>query len=210
MRIVLLGAPGSGKGTLSRYLVDHFHYQHLSTGDLFRKNINEQTPLGIELKNIVVSGTLVSDEITNTVVKNALLTTYANANNLIFDGYPRTVAQAQFLDAITSVDLILLLNVDQNIAVKRIVGRRICPQCKKIYNIYFDPPKKPGICDLDGSILMQRKDDNITTIKQRFATYDAAKLALISYYQKTNKLHQINSDKGIDKLIPTVNKLIKK
>jgi adenylate kinase len=208
MHIVLLGAPGSGKGTLSRYLVDRFQYQHISTGDLFRKNVAEETPLGLQLKNVITRGELVSDDITNAIVKNALTNALRNKKNLILDGYPRTLTQAQFLDEIINIDLVLLLNVDKEIAVKRIIGRRICSQCKKIYNIYFDPPKVEGICDLDGSILTQRKDDNIQTINDRFINYEQTKTTLVDYYQAAHKLHQIDSNINMSRILPSILKLI--
>jgi adenylate kinase len=206
--IILLGAPGSGKGTLAKYLVEQYGFEHLSTGDMFRKVIAENTPLGQELKAIVVSGKLVSDNITNNVVREELLTLINTHKNFILDGYPRTPEQARFLENIAKPSLILLIDVKKELAIERIVGRRLCPKCGAIYNVYFKKPKIENICDYDGEFLIQRKDDNLETISKRFDLYQEVTSQLASYYHDTNKLYRIDANDGIDNILPEVIKLI--
>ncbi|MDR1235131.1 MAG: nucleoside monophosphate kinase [Mycoplasmataceae bacterium] len=206
--IVLLGAPGSGKGTLARKLVNRYGLKHLSTGDMFRKVIAENSPLGQELKAIVATGSLVSDDITNAVVKTELLQLISNHEGFILDGYPRTVAQANFLASIVQPDLVFLIDVEKELAIKRIVGRRVCSKCGATYNIYFKKPKIDNVCDCDGEFLIQRKDDDRTTISKRFDLYQQVTSKLITYYHGTNKLYRIDANNGIEAILDTVIKII--
>ncbi|MDR2823299.1 MAG: nucleoside monophosphate kinase [Mycoplasmataceae bacterium] len=210
MKIVLLGAPGSGKGTLGKYLHEQHGYTHVSTGDLFRKVLNEKTSLGDELRNAITSGTLVSDEITNAVVKEELLKLVNKKASFILDGYPRTIAQARFLDNIVDIDLVILTDVTEQLAVKRIMGRRLCPKCGAIYNIFFNPPKVENICDHDGAFLIQRKDDNEEIVKKRFEIYQISNKELVQHYQKKNKFHKVDSNGDLQKTAQAVERLLKK
>jgi adenylate kinase len=210
LAVVLLGAPGSGKGTLAKKLVNDYDFVHVSTGDLFRKTIASGSELGNQLKNIVAFGALVSDEVTNFVMKEELLTLIHGKRSFILDGYPRTPDQANFLGNIINPDLVLLINVDKDLAIKRIVGRRLCPQCGTIYNIYFNKPKVDSICDFDGAFLIQRKDDNEETINKRFELYEQVTQQLETYYAPSNKLHIIDANGGIDQVYPDIVKLMEK
>jgi adenylate kinase len=210
LKIVLLGAPGSGKGTLSNYLEKTYAFQHISTGDLFRKVISSGSNLGEQLKLIVSSGALVSDEVTNAVMREELLKLVNDRVGFILDGYPRTPDQAKFLDQIVKPDLILMIDVDKKLAIKRIVGRRLCPKCGAIYNIYFKKPKVDNVCDFDGEFLIQRKDDNIETITRRFDLYEDVTHKLVDYYKDSGKLYRIDANNGIDPILPKVDELINK
>jgi adenylate kinase len=207
-RIILLGAPGSGKGTLAKQLVEKYGFKHLSTGDMFRKVIADNTPLGQQLKNIVATGALVSDDITNAVIKEQLLNLVNHKTSFILDGYPRTAAQANFLDNIAKPNLILLIDVEKELAIKRIIGRRLCPKCGAIYNIYFKKPKVDNVCDYDGEFLIQRKDDNRETISHRFDLYQEVTSNLIDYYHGSGNLYRIDANNGIEAILPEVTKLI--
>jgi adenylate kinase len=210
MKIVLLGAPGSGKGTLSKYLQEKRGFTHISTGDLFRKVLNQKTTLGDELRNAITSGALVSDEITNAIVKEELLKLISNKADFILDGYPRTLSQAQFLDNILDIDLVILTDVAETLAVKRIIGRRLCPKCGAIYNTFFNPPKVPNICDHDGSFLIQRKDDNEEIVKKRFEVYQISSYELIEHYKAKHKFHKVDSNGEPRQTVQAVEALLKK
>jgi adenylate kinase len=200
MVIVLIGAPGSGKGTLSNFLVKKHSFKHVSTGDLFRKNINENTQLGLKIKQIVTTGALVHDDITNEVMKQEILRLEQQKQNYILDGYPRSYNQAKFLDSVISPDLILLIEIDKELAKKRIVGRRSCPKCNAIYNIYFKKPKKENICDYDGCTLIQRKDDNLEAFETRFDIYENGINEMKKYYQNNKKFKIIKATDNTDNI----------
>lgn len=198
MKILLLGAPGAGKGTLSEYLISKHKYVHVSTGNIFRKVIDENLQYADELKQYILKGLLVPDELTNKIVKEHLNELLKQKVKIVLDGYPRTIDQANFLNNIFELDKVIYLNVPDNFLVKRLTGRRMCSTCKKIYNIYFSAPKVDGVCDYDGSLLIQRKDDDISIIEERIATYKATTYPLISYY--TNKIVEIDGTKPLDEI----------
>ncbi|MDR1991802.1 MAG: nucleoside monophosphate kinase [Mycoplasmataceae bacterium] len=206
--IVLLGAPGSGKGTLAKHLVERYGFKHLSTGDMFRKTIAKNTSLGLELKSIVVTGALVNDDVTNSIIKSELLELISNHTSFILDGFPRTIEQAKFLDSLIKPNLILLVDVQKKLAIQRVVGRRLCPKCGTIYNVYFKPPKISNVCDYDGEFLIQRKDDNQETISKRFDLYQEITSKLEDYYRDSHHLYHIDANAGIDVILPDVIKLI--
>lgn len=191
MKLVLLGAPGCGKGTISDYLVKNYGLVHLSTGDIFRKTIDEKGPYWEELKSYISKGLLVPDELTNKIVKIALDKNIDKS--FILDGCIRTVAQADFLATIIDIDVALYLEVPFDVLEKRLTGRRICGKCKRIYNIYYSAPKREDICDDDGEFLIQRKDDQKEIIDERMKVYKTNSEPLIGYYEKLNKLVTINS-----------------
>lgn len=198
MVIVLLGAPGSGKGTLSNFLVKKHHFKHISTGDLFRKNIAENTALGQKIKQIVTTGALVHDDITNEVMKQEILKLEEQKQNYILDGYPRSYIQAKFLDSVIKPNLILLIEIDKELARKRIVGRRTCPQCNTIYNIYFKKPKQDNICDYDGIALIQRKDDNDQAFETRFNIYEKTIIEMKHYYMENPNFKIVQATDNTD------------
>lgn len=194
MIIIMLGAPGTGKGTVASLLEQQTGLKQVSTGDIFRKNIKEQTELGKIADSYISKGNLVPDDITIDVVKNRLEEKDVE-NGIILDGFPRTVKQAEALDKILEtkgkkVDMVLNLTTPEEEIVERIVNRRVCSnqECKAVYNLVMNPPKQEGICDKCGSELMQRKDDNEETIKIRIHNYINQTSPLVEYYQNKGVL----------------------
>lgn len=204
MIIVLLGAPGSGKGTLSSRLKNELGYVHLSTGDMFRKILKSGTELGNKINAIIQSGKLVSDDLTNELVKQELLNVHAD--KIVLDGYPRTVEQAKYLDSIVKVDKVVLIDIENDLVIKRISGRRMCPKCNSIYNIYFNKPKVENKCDLDGETLITRKDDNEESVIKRLAVYDSQTKPLIDYYDCRHILVKYDGNKSIDPIFEAMKK----
>jgi adenylate kinase len=187
-RVVLLGAPGAGKGTQAKMLIDKFKIPQISTGDILRKAVADGTPLGKEAKVIMDSGGLVSDKIVLGLVEERLKQPDCK-NGFILDGFPRNTVQAEALDKIltgASMPLTVALNidVDLNDLLKRLTGRRTCKSCQQMYNIYFSPSKKEGLCDKCGGALFQRDDDKEATIKKRLDVYQQQTAPLIDYYSK--------------------------
>lgn len=195
MIIILLGAPGSGKGSISNYLKEKHGFIHISTGDLFRKTVAQDTPLANQLKQIMLSGKLVDDDMTNEVVRQEILKINNPQANIIFDGYPRNVNQLEYLNKLLKVDYAIDVKVDKEEIVKRITGRRVCPVCKEIYNIYYKKPKVENTCDKDGSLLVQRNDDQESVVIERYKTYMSLNAPLIDACKKLNILHEIQNDK---------------
>ncbi len=204
MVLVLLGAPGSGKGTLSAKLKNELGYIHLSTGDLFRKIMKSDSPLGKKINEVIQSGKLVSDDLTNELVKQELSS--IQNKNIVLDGYPRTVDQAKYLDSITKVDKAILINVNNDVIIKRISGRRMCPKCNSIYNIYFMPPKSKNVCDHDGTTLIQRKDDNIDSVTKRLEVYEKQTKPLIDYYKHRQILVEFDGNNNQDQMFEAIKK----
>lgn len=192
MNIIMLGAQGTGKGTLAGFLVEKLGIPQISTGDIFRKNIKEQTELGIEANKYIAKGMLVPDEITVPMVENRLAQDDAK-NGAILDGFPRTKAQAEKLDEILAkkgkkIDLVINLVTPREEIITRITNRRVCSnqECKATYNLTMHPPVKEGICDKCGASLIQREDDSDEqSIKNRLDIYDRETNPLVEYY--TNK-----------------------
>jgi len=187
-RVVLLGAPGAGKGTQAKMLIDKYKIPQISTGDILRKAVADGTPLGKEAKVIMDQGGLVSDKIVLGLVEERLKQPDCK-NGFILDGFPRNTVQAESLDkmlAAMNMQLTVALNidVDLNDLLKRLTGRRTCKNCGQMYNIYFSPPKKEGVCDKCGGPLFQRDDDKEETIKKRLDVYQQQTAPLIDYYSK--------------------------
>lgn len=194
MIIIMLGAPGTGKGTVASLLEQQTGLKQVSTGDIFRKNIKEQTELGKIADSYISKGNLVPDDITIDVVKNRLEEKDVE-NGIILDGFPRTVKQAEALDEILEtkgqkVDMVLNLTTPEEEIIERIVNRRVCSnqECKTVYNLIMNPPKQEGKCDKCGSELIQRKDDNEETIKIRIHNYMDQTSPLVEYYQNKGVL----------------------
>ena len=185
-RVVLLGAPGAGKGTQAKMLIDRFKIPQISTGDILRKAVADGTPLGKEAKVIMDSGGLVSDKIVLGLVEDRIKQPDCK-NGFILDGFPRNTVQAEALDKILSgmnmpLTVALNIDVDLNDLLKRLTGRRTCKSCQQMYNIYFSPSKKEGACDKCGGALFQRDDDKEETIKKRLDVYQQQTAPLIDYY----------------------------
>jgi len=187
-RVVLLGAPGAGKGTQAKMLIDRFKIPQISTGDILRKAVADGTPLGKEAKVIMDAGGLVSDKIVLGLVEERIKQPDCKSG-FILDGFPRNTAQAEALDKILSgmnmpLTVALNIDVDLNDLLKRLTGRRTCKSCQQMYNIFFSPPKKDGACDKCGGQLFQRDDDKEATIKKRLEVYQQQTAPLIDYYSK--------------------------
>ncbi len=187
MRIILLGAPGAGKGTQSNYISKSLGIPQISTGDMLRSAVTAGTPLGIAAKKIMDSGQLVSDEIIIGLVKERL-TEQDCANGCLFDGFPRTLPQAEALgkDGIR-IDHVVEINVEDNEIIERMSGRRVHPASGRTYHVLFNPPEKPDIDDETGEALIQREDDHEDTVRKRLEVYHAQTQPLINYYLTLSK-----------------------
>ncbi|HPE59120.1 MAG: adenylate kinase [Thiothrix sp.] len=197
MRIVLLGAPGSGKGTQAQRLTGIYNIPQISTGDLLRAAVSAGTELGRRAKAAMEAGELVSDDIVLGMIRERLQQPDAT-NGFILDGFPRNLAQAESLDALLAelkqpLQAGLLIDVDNDILMKRLTGRLSCKDCAAVYNRYFSPPKKEGVCDNCGSTnLYHRADDNEETIGNRLKVYETSTAPLIGYYESRGKLKRVN------------------
>ena len=194
--IVLMGAPGAGKGTQARLLQERLHLPQISTGDIFRALKHAQTPLAQEVREIMTRGQLVPDELTIRLVKERTAQDDCR-NGYILDGFPRTPAQARSLEQLAQEQgkelVAVLIDVPLDLLEKRMTGRRNCPVCNEIYNIYFKPPRNDNVCDLHPEAeLVQRADDNAETVRARLATYDEQTRQLIEYYQTAGLLRTVD------------------
>ncbi len=211
LRLVLLGPPGSGKGTQAELLAGELGFVHYSTGEVFRAEIGKGTPLGKKVEGYVVSGGLVPDDVVLEVVEGFLR---ANADrSIVFDGFPRTVPQAEGLDRLLNrlgldLNLVVLVDLSDEEVVKRLSSRRQCKNCGKIYNLTFSPPKRPGVCDECGGELYQRKDDQEETIRSRLKVYKEQTSPLIDYYERQGKLVRLDGALGRDRVFARLKELI--
>ena len=187
MRLILLGAPGAGKGTQGALLAKDLGVQKVSTGDLLREAVRQGTPLGREAKRFMEAGELVPDDVILGMVREVLA---AAPEGFILDGFPRTLEQARGLDEILDelgigLDAVVVLDVPDEEIVKRISGRRSCPECNAVYNVYFDPPAREGLCDRCGATLVERPDDDAATVTRRLEVYRAQTEPLIEFYERS-------------------------
>jgi adenylate kinase len=210
MILLLLGAPGAGKGTISAELVSNYDFRQISTGDLLREEVASGSELGKRLDDIMKSGQLVSAELVNELVKNKITTYQGLGKNIILDGYPRNLAQAEYLDTYAHVDKAVNLEVDKNLLMKRLTGRRMCPKCGAGFNISTSADYLPDvidgklICKKCGAELIQRKDDNEETIKKRLETFEEQTKPLIDFYNGKNILTNFDGDMGKEVLIKKI------
>ncbi|MCD5409112.1 adenylate kinase [Candidatus Bipolaricaulota bacterium] len=177
--LVLLGPPGAGKGTIAKRLAAEHGYLHLSTGDILRDEVTRGTELGRKAKAYMDAGELVPDELILAMVKEHV----AGKDGILFDGFPRTLAQARGLEEIAPIQLVLFLELDRDTVVRRLSGRRVCPQCGALYNLVTQPPKEDERCDHCGAGLIQRDDDRPEVIARRFEVYMKDSAPLVDYYQ---------------------------
>ena len=186
MRIILLGPPGAGKGTQAQFIMDAFNIPQISTGDMLRAAIKAESELGLKVKEVMSSGALVSDDIIVELVKERISQTDCQ-DGFLFDGFPRTIPQAQaMLDANVHVDIVLEICVDDADIVERLGGRRVHPDSGRVYHVEYNPPKVAGKDDVTGEPLIQREDDLEETIRNRLSVYHDQTEALIGFYQELN------------------------
>ena len=203
MYIVLLGAPGSGKGTVGKIIAEDLKLAHISTGDLFRENLKNETELGKEAKKYMDKGELVPDEVTIKMLKERLNEKDVE-NGAVLDGFPRTEVQAQSLDKMlgemgAKVDMALNIDVPFDEIVERIANRRSCKGCSEIYNVVFNPPKQEGICDKCGGELYQREDQKPEVVENRLKVYSASAQELINHYKNAEVLYDAKAGDSVGK-----------
>ena len=211
MNIILFGPPGAGKGTQSNNLVKDFNLYKISTGDLLRKEVKKETALGIKIKSMLDQGMLVSDDLINGLIET-ILSNKGNFNRLVFDGYPRNFNQVKHLDILIKkynqkISCVLSLKVDQDIVIKRIIGRQVCSKCGLTFNEFFNPStKEKHNCDI--KFLQKRSDDNEKIARYRLATYIKETLPVLNYYQNQNLLYEIDGTDHIHKIYKEIRRII--
>lgn len=209
MRLILLGPPGAGKGTQAKRVIEEFDIPHISTGDIFRKNIKEKTELGQKVEGLLAEGKLVPDELTIEIVWDRLDQEDCK-NGFLLDGFPRTIPQAEALDEGLAkrglkLDRVLNIDVDKDSLVKRLSGRRVCPSCGASYHIDNNPPKVEGICDVCQTPVIQREDDKEQTVLDRIKVYDSQTKPLVDFYNKQDLVFTVDGTLPIDEI---TNKLV--
>ncbi|MEW6766051.1 MAG: adenylate kinase [Pseudomonadota bacterium] len=202
MRIVLLGAPGSGKGTQSKFLVEHYKVPQISTGDLLRAQVAAGSPLGLKAKQAMDNGQLVSDDIVLGMIRERL-DEDDTRNGFILDGFPRNLAQASALDAMLAdlgkpLQAAILLDVPFEDLMQRLTGRMTCSSCGAVFNKYTHAPRKAGVCDTCGGELTQRADDNEETVAKRLHVFEQQTAPLINFYKAEGKLHSVDGQRSME------------
>ncbi|WP_122135063.1 adenylate kinase [Staphylococcus warneri] len=208
MNIILMGLPGAGKGTQASEIVKKFPIPHISTGDMFRKAIKDETDLGKEAKSYMDRGELVPDEVTVGIVKERISEDDAKKGFLL-DGFPRTIDQAEALNSIMAeldrnINAVINIEVPEEELMNRLTGRRICENCGTTYHLVFNPPKVEGICDLDGGKLYQREDDNPETVSNRLKVNVKQSKPILEYYDNKGVLKNIDGSKDIEEVTTDV------
>ena len=212
MNLVLMGLPGAGKGTQAERIVEEYHIPHISTGDMFRAAMKEETPLGLEAKSYMDKGELVPDEVTIGIVRDRLAKDDCQKGFLL-DGFPRTVAQAEALEALLAemdrqLDYVINIEVAKSILMERLTGRRICKACGATYHLVFNPPANEGVCDRCGGELYQRADDNEATVQTRLDVNIQQSQPLITFYEGKGYLRNLDGQQPIDKVFADIEELL--
>ena len=212
MNILIMGGPGAGKGTMSEKIIKKYGILHISTGDIFRSEMNAKTELGLLAKSYIDKGMLVPDDVTNAMVKSYLMNSH-HASGYLLDGYPRTLAQGVALNEVIKgtrmeIDKVIALDLPFDVLADRVTGRRICKKCQSIYHITNTPPKKEGICDVCGEPLVQRKDDTIESLSVRVQEYIKNTAPVLDYYREKGYLVTINANQSIDDVWADVQKAL--
>jgi adenylate kinase len=204
LKLILFGAPGSGKGTQALVLSEKFNLERISLGDMLREEVKKDSPLGNQVKHFMEKGTLVPDEVVSKVIEEHL-----NSENFILDGYPRNLAQAKTLDKILaqknkSIDAFIYLEVDEPTIIERLTQRRICKKCGANYHLKNMPPKKTGICDACDGELVQRKDDTPEVIKKRWQVFQSENKNLLDFYRNSKKLFSVDARGNKDEVFARI------
>ena len=212
MNIILMGLPGAGKGTQAELITEKYPIPHISTGDMFRKAMKDETPLGAKAKSFMDKGELVPDEVTIGIVRDRLNESDASKGFLL-DGFPRTVEQAEALNEImkdmsSKIDAVIYINVAQEELLTRLTGRRICKTCGKAYHLVFNPPKVEGVCDNDGTKLYQREDDNPETVQNRLNVNIKQTKPLLDFYDAQGVLKEVNGEGDIDDVFKEIQSIL--
>ncbi len=206
--IILLGSPGAGKGTQAKLIAEHYGIPHISTGDILRANVARGTELGKKAKAVMERGELVSDDLVNAMVADRLSWPDAE-RGFILDGFPRTEAQAEWLDRELAkgsrrAPIVISVDVGYNQLLQRLTGRRTCPVDGKIYNIYSQPPQNNGVCDVCGTQLFQRADDTEEVISERLKSYERQTLPLVDYYGRAGRLRRVNGGLPVEQVMQNI------
>ena len=213
MNLVLMGLPGAGKGTQAQYIVKDFDIPHISTGDIFRAAMKNETPMGLQAKQFIDKGELVPDEVTNGIVQERLAQDDVK-DGFMLDGFPRNLAQAEALNAMLEadgkkLDAVINVHVDPEVLVDRLSGRYICKECGATYHKLYNQPKVEGTCDVCGSHdFYQRDDDKPATVKNRLAVNIKLNTPLIDFYEKQGCLYQIDGEQDIDKVYQAIKEVL--
>ena len=204
MRIILLGPPGSGKGTIAQRSEKEFHLKHISAGELLREEAAKGTTIGKDIKDILEKGNLVPDELVTQIIKLEI----RKSNDYLLDGFPRTINQAQEIDYL-KIDPVIYLDIGTKEVIRRLSGRRVCSAGEHNYHLKYLPPKKAGVCDADGTRLIRRKDDYPKVIRERFRVYNKQTKPVVEYYRKRGVLKIVNAAQSPPKVYGEVKKIIK-
>lgn len=212
MKLLIMGRPGAGKGTQAANIKEYYNIPHISTGDMFRAAIKNQTKLGLLAKSFMDKGQLVPDEVTIGIVQERLLEDDCKKGFLL-DGFPRTIAQAEALETFLKengivLDAVLDVNVPAEILVRRMVGRRVCKGCGATFHVEFNAPKQEGICDVCGTPLIQRADDTYETANSRLEVYDNNTAPLLDFYNTRGLLKTVNGDQALDKVFEDIKNVL--
>jgi adenylate kinase len=202
-RIVFLGPPGAGKGTQAAHLARDLGVPHLATGDLLRTAVAARTPLGLEAQGFMDAGQLVPDDLVLKILGDRLSRPDA-APGFILDGFPRNLAQAETLGRMTPLDVVLSFDIAPDELVRRLSNRRTCPKCQSVYNLVSDPPKRPGLCDRDGTELVERPDDRPEVVTTRFSVYAERTAPVLEYYRRQGLLRPIDASGSADEVAARV------
>ncbi|GAV25953.1 adenylate kinase [Carboxydothermus islandicus] len=214
MKLLIMGPPGAGKGTQAEKIVKEFGITHISTGDMFRAALKNQTPLGLKAKEYMDKGELVPDEIVIAMVEERISAPDC-AKGFLLDGFPRTIPQAEALDKKLSemgitLDGVINIEVPREELIERLTGRRVCRQCGATYHVKFNPPKVEGVCDACSGELYQRSDDSLETVSNRLDVYEAQTAPLKEYYAKTGLLKNIDGTKSIEEVFASIKNALQK
>ena len=212
MKLLIMGRPGAGKGTQAANIKEYYNIHHISTGDMFRAAIKNETKLGLLAKSFMDKGQLVPDEVTIGIVQERLLEDDCKKGFLL-DGFPRTIAQAEALETFLKengivLDAVLDVNVPAEILVRRMVGRRVCKGCGATFHVEFNAPKQEGICDVCGTPLIQRADDTYETANSRLEVYDNNTAPLLDFYNTRGLLKTVNGDQALDKVFEDIKNVL--